>query len=34
MPAMQEPLLGAAGADYDTFPEKPGPSPAERTRVG
>ncbi|XP_036185094.1 solute carrier family 2, facilitated glucose transporter member 6 isoform X3 [Myotis myotis] len=31
---MQEPLLGAEGADYDTFPEKPAPSPGERTRVG
>ncbi|XP_069435953.1 solute carrier family 2, facilitated glucose transporter member 6 isoform X4 [Ovis canadensis] len=31
---MQEPLLGAEGRDYDTFPEKPPPSPVERTRVG
>lgn len=31
---MQEPLLGAEGRDYDTFPEKPPPSPGERTRVG
>uniref|UniRef100_A0A673VRD1 Solute carrier family 2 member 6 n=1 Tax=Suricata suricatta TaxID=37032 RepID=A0A673VRD1_SURSU len=33
---MQEPLLGAEGPDYDTFPEKssPSPSPGERTRVG
>uniref|UniRef100_A0A8D0RUJ1 Solute carrier family 2, facilitated glucose transporter member 6 n=1 Tax=Sus scrofa TaxID=9823 RepID=A0A8D0RUJ1_PIG len=31
---MQEPLLGAEGPDYDTFPEKPPPSPGERTRVG
>uniref|UniRef100_A0A8D2DSM0 Solute carrier family 2 member 6 n=1 Tax=Sciurus vulgaris TaxID=55149 RepID=A0A8D2DSM0_SCIVU len=31
---MQEPLLGAEGLDYDTFPEKPPPSPAERARVG
>ncbi|XP_034871400.1 solute carrier family 2, facilitated glucose transporter member 6 isoform X3 [Mirounga angustirostris] len=30
---MQEPLLGAEGPDYDTFPEK-SPSPGERTRVG
>nr|XP_058929282.1 solute carrier family 2, facilitated glucose transporter member 6 isoform X2 [Kogia breviceps] len=30
---MQEPLLGAEGPDYDTFPEKPPPSPGERTRV-
>ncbi|XP_026960137.1 solute carrier family 2, facilitated glucose transporter member 6 isoform X1 [Sagmatias obliquidens] len=33
-PAMQEPLLGAEGPDYDTFPEKPPPSPRETTRVG
>lgn len=33
-PVMQEPLLGAEGRDYDTFPEKPPPSPGERTRVG
>uniref|UniRef100_A0A667IMT8 Solute carrier family 2, facilitated glucose transporter member 6 n=2 Tax=Lynx canadensis TaxID=61383 RepID=A0A667IMT8_LYNCA len=33
-PAMQEPLLGAEGPDYDTFPEKSSPSPGERTRVG
>ncbi|XP_032978791.1 solute carrier family 2, facilitated glucose transporter member 6 isoform X2 [Rhinolophus ferrumequinum] len=33
-PAMQEPLLGAEGPDYDTFPERLSPSPAERTRVG
>ncbi|KAB0394057.1 hypothetical protein E2I00_001761, partial [Balaenoptera physalus] len=33
-PAMQEPLLGAEAPDYDTFPEKPPPSPGERTRVG
>ncbi|XP_036276303.2 solute carrier family 2, facilitated glucose transporter member 6 isoform X1 [Pipistrellus kuhlii] len=32
--AMQEPLLGAEGPDYDTFPKKPPPSPGERTRVG
>ncbi|KAM5329289.1 solute carrier family 2, facilitated glucose transporter member 6 isoform 2-T2 [Glossophaga mutica] len=32
--AMQEPLLGAEGQDYDTFPENPPPSPGERTRVG
>ncbi|XP_036711873.1 solute carrier family 2, facilitated glucose transporter member 6 isoform X6 [Balaenoptera musculus] len=31
---MQEPLLGAEAPDYDTFPEKPPPSPGERTRVG
>nr|KAF6434466.1 solute carrier family 2 member 6 [Molossus molossus] len=33
---MQEPLLGAEGPDYDTFPESPAPSPSpgERTRVG
>nr|XP_060466420.1 solute carrier family 2, facilitated glucose transporter member 6 [Panthera onca] len=31
---MQEPLLGAEGPDYDTFPEKSSPSPGERTRVG
>ncbi|XP_059957519.1 solute carrier family 2, facilitated glucose transporter member 6 isoform X3 [Mesoplodon densirostris] len=31
---MQEPLLGAEGPDYDTFAEKPPPSPGERTRVG
>nr|XP_036276304.1 solute carrier family 2, facilitated glucose transporter member 6 isoform X2 [Pipistrellus kuhlii] len=31
---MQEPLLGAEGPDYDTFPKKPPPSPGERTRVG
>ncbi|KAF6328125.1 solute carrier family 2 member 6 [Rhinolophus ferrumequinum] len=31
---MQEPLLGAEGPDYDTFPERLSPSPAERTRVG
>ncbi|XP_030694218.1 solute carrier family 2, facilitated glucose transporter member 6 [Globicephala melas] len=31
---MQEPLLGAEGPDYDTFPEKPPPSPRETTRVG
>uniref|UniRef100_A0A8C9A1B1 Solute carrier family 2 member 6 n=1 Tax=Prolemur simus TaxID=1328070 RepID=A0A8C9A1B1_PROSS len=31
---MQEPLLGAEGLDYDTFPEKPPPSPGERARVG
>uniref|UniRef100_A0A8D1I4Y5 Major facilitator superfamily (MFS) profile domain-containing protein n=1 Tax=Sus scrofa TaxID=9823 RepID=A0A8D1I4Y5_PIG len=31
---MQEPLLGAEGPEYDTFPEKPPPSPGERTRVG
>ncbi|KAI5938034.1 Solute carrier family 2, facilitated glucose transporter member 6 [Manis javanica] len=31
---MQEPLLGAEGPDYDTFPEKPSPSPGERKRVG
>ncbi|XP_047624794.1 solute carrier family 2, facilitated glucose transporter member 6 isoform X2 [Phacochoerus africanus] len=31
---MQEPLLGAEGPDYDTFPEKPPPSPGERTRIG
>uniref|UniRef100_A0A452RWM1 Solute carrier family 2 member 6 n=1 Tax=Ursus americanus TaxID=9643 RepID=A0A452RWM1_URSAM len=28
---MQEPLLGAEGPDYDTFPEKSSPSPGERT---
>nr|XP_019584508.1 PREDICTED: solute carrier family 2, facilitated glucose transporter member 6 isoform X1 [Rhinolophus sinicus] len=33
-PAMQEPLLGAEGPDYDTFPERLSPSPGERTRVG
>ncbi|XP_053774928.1 solute carrier family 2, facilitated glucose transporter member 6 isoform X4 [Desmodus rotundus] len=32
--AMQEPLLGAEGQDYDTFPENPPPSLGERTRVG
>ncbi|XP_060245720.1 solute carrier family 2, facilitated glucose transporter member 6 isoform X3 [Meriones unguiculatus] len=32
-PAMQQPLLGAEGPDYDTFPEAP-PSPGERTRAG
>ncbi|VCX37820.1 unnamed protein product, partial [Gulo gulo] len=32
--AMQEPLLGAEGPDYDTFPEKSSPSPGERTRGG
>nr|XP_005580561.2 solute carrier family 2, facilitated glucose transporter member 6 isoform X2 [Macaca fascicularis] len=31
---MQEPLLGAEGPDYDTFPEKPPPSPGDRARVG
>ncbi|KAL2782229.1 solute carrier family 2, facilitated glucose transporter member 6 isoform 2 [Daubentonia madagascariensis] len=31
---MQEPLLGADGQDYDTFPEKPPPSPGERARGG
>ncbi|XP_003911187.1 solute carrier family 2, facilitated glucose transporter member 6 isoform X6 [Papio anubis] len=31
---MQEPLLGAEGPDYDTFPEKPPPSPEDRARVG
>lgn len=31
--AMQEPLLGAEGPDYDTFPERLSPSPGERTRV-
>ncbi|XP_024618112.1 solute carrier family 2, facilitated glucose transporter member 6 isoform X2 [Neophocaena asiaeorientalis asiaeorientalis] len=31
---MQEPLLGAEGPDYDTFPEKPPPSPRETTRLG
>ncbi|KAF0876104.1 GTR6 protein, partial [Crocuta crocuta] len=33
---MQEPLLGAEGPDYDTFPEKSSasPSPGERTRAG
>ncbi|XP_022356369.1 solute carrier family 2, facilitated glucose transporter member 6 isoform X2 [Enhydra lutris kenyoni] len=31
---MQEPLLGAEGPDYDTFPEKSSPSPGERTRGG
>ncbi|XP_059266392.1 solute carrier family 2, facilitated glucose transporter member 6 isoform X2 [Mustela nigripes] len=31
---MQEPLLGAEGPDYDTFPEKASPSPGERTRGG
>ncbi|XP_037653315.1 solute carrier family 2, facilitated glucose transporter member 6 [Choloepus didactylus] len=31
---MQEPLLGAEGRDYDTFPERPPPSPWERARVG
>ncbi|XP_008591554.1 PREDICTED: solute carrier family 2, facilitated glucose transporter member 6 isoform X1 [Galeopterus variegatus] len=31
---MQEPLLGAEGPDYDTFPEKPPPSPGVRTRDG
>ncbi|KAM5299728.1 solute carrier family 2, facilitated glucose transporter member 6 isoform 1-T1 [Ctenodactylus gundi] len=31
---MQEPLLGAEGRDYDTFPEQPPPSPGERARVG
>ncbi|XP_054440116.1 solute carrier family 2, facilitated glucose transporter member 6 [Pteronotus mesoamericanus] len=31
---MQEPLLGAEGPDYDTFPESPPPSLGERTRVG
>ncbi|XP_003794902.1 solute carrier family 2, facilitated glucose transporter member 6 [Otolemur garnettii] len=31
---MQQPLLGAEGLDYDTFPEEPPPSPGERTRVG
>ncbi|KAM8943768.1 solute carrier family 2, facilitated glucose transporter member 6 isoform 2-T2 [Lycaon pictus] len=30
---MQEPLLGAEGPDYDTFPEKSSPSPGDRTRV-
>uniref|UniRef100_A0A8C8TCQ9 Solute carrier family 2 (facilitated glucose transporter), member 6 n=1 Tax=Peromyscus maniculatus bairdii TaxID=230844 RepID=A0A8C8TCQ9_PERMB len=30
---MQEPLLGAEGLDYDTFPEAPA-SPRERTRAG
>uniref|UniRef100_A0A8C5LJ38 Solute carrier family 2 (facilitated glucose transporter), member 6 n=1 Tax=Jaculus jaculus TaxID=51337 RepID=A0A8C5LJ38_JACJA len=30
---MQEPLLGAEGLDYDTFPEAPA-SPEERTRAG
>ncbi|XP_041580951.1 solute carrier family 2, facilitated glucose transporter member 6 isoform X3 [Vulpes lagopus] len=29
---MQEPLLGAEGPDYDTFPEKSSPSPGDRTR--
>ncbi|XP_035878357.1 solute carrier family 2, facilitated glucose transporter member 6 isoform X2 [Phyllostomus discolor] len=31
---MQEPLLGAEGQDYDTFPENPPPALGERTRVG
>ncbi|XP_063570583.1 solute carrier family 2, facilitated glucose transporter member 6 isoform X6 [Pongo abelii] len=31
---MQEPLLGAEGPDYDTFPEKPPPLPGDRARVG
>ncbi|XP_053414317.1 solute carrier family 2, facilitated glucose transporter member 6 isoform X2 [Nycticebus coucang] len=31
---MQQPLLGAEGLDYDTFPEEPPPSPGERARVG
>ncbi|XP_066111915.1 solute carrier family 2, facilitated glucose transporter member 6 isoform X2 [Saccopteryx bilineata] len=31
---MQEPLLGAEGPDYDTFSERPSPSPEERTQVG
>lgn len=31
---MQEPLLGAEGPDYDTFPERLPPSPGERTWVG
>ncbi|KAK2120548.1 Solute carrier 2, facilitated glucose transporter member 6 [Saguinus oedipus] len=31
---MQEPLLGAEGPDYDTFPERPPPSPGDRARVG
>lgn len=33
-PAMQEPLLGAEGRDYDTFPEKAPPSPEDRTPIG
>ncbi|XP_069914794.1 solute carrier family 2, facilitated glucose transporter member 6 [Oryctolagus cuniculus] len=31
---MQEPLLGGDGPDYDTFPERPPPSPGERPRGG
>ncbi|XP_016008487.1 solute carrier family 2, facilitated glucose transporter member 6 isoform X2 [Rousettus aegyptiacus] len=31
---MQEPLLGAEGRDYDTFPEKAPPSPEDRTPIG
>ncbi|XP_062938675.1 solute carrier family 2, facilitated glucose transporter member 6 isoform X2 [Cynocephalus volans] len=31
---MQEPLLGAEGPDYDTFPEKPPPSPGVGARDG
>ncbi|KAM8802768.1 solute carrier family 2, facilitated glucose transporter member 6 isoform 2-T2 [Rhynchonycteris naso] len=31
---MQEPLLGAEGPDYDTFSERPSPSPEERTQGG
>ncbi|XP_058157363.1 solute carrier family 2, facilitated glucose transporter member 6 [Dasypus novemcinctus] len=31
---MQEPLLGAEGRDYDTFPERPPSPPGDSARVG
>ncbi|KAM6169694.1 solute carrier family 2, facilitated glucose transporter member 6 [Rhynchocyon petersi] len=30
---MQEPLLGAEGPDYDTFPERPPPTPGDRAQI-